>query len=99
LPCSGKRYAIFSLLADKDILGSIQPIQDLIDQWYVAPLSIKRGASVEILKNAFQQAKIDKVNFFSSIETAYQIVKQVALPGDQIVIFGSFHTVASCHHF
>lgn len=94
IPCHGKTHAVFSMLADKDIVESINAIKDTIDTWYVAPLSTKRSAAFERLSNAFHQAEINQVTVFSNIVEAYEVAKLKAELGDRIVVFGSFHTVA-----
>lgn len=94
MTCLGKTYAVFSMLADKDIVESLLSIRDDVDQWYVAPLSVKRAASIDNLGAAFQKTDIKNVNFFSSIQEAYDTAKQNAQKNDRIVVFGSFHTVA-----
>lgn len=95
MPHSGKTYAVFSMLADKDIRGSLVEICVAIDAWYVAPLAVKRAATESELKDAFERAKIPHVHFTSSLKDAYLAAKKVAIKGDRIVIFGSFHTVAN----
>ena len=52
--CSGKTYAVFSMLADKDISSSLGIIKNEIDAWYVAPLACKRSASEDYLKTCFE---------------------------------------------
>lgn len=94
MTCYGKTFAVFSMLADKDILESIKIIKPLIDVWTVAPLNTKRAASLENLKNCFAQADIQNVSFLSSIEEAYDMARLKCDIGDRIVVFGSFHTVA-----
>lgn len=94
LVCDGKTYAVFSMLADKDITTSLQIISDEIDYWYVAPLQNKRAASMEVLKESFQGAGIKQVKFFMNIEQAYSDAVKQAQEGDRIIVFGSFHTVA-----
>lgn len=94
LSCEGNTYAVFSMLADKDIAASLHAIKPYIHEWYVAPLEAKRAASEEVLKKVFKETHIAKVNFFETIQLAYQAAKSIATPKDRIVIFGSFHTVA-----
>lgn len=94
LSCPGKTYAVFSMLADKDIAESITTIRDVIDVWHIAPLSVKRAASADTLIRVFHDAEINEVTPFSSIEEAYDAAKHKAQPGDRIVVFGSFHTVS-----
>lgn len=91
---TGKTRAVFSMLGDKDILTSILGIQEWINDWYVAPLKTKRAASEEALTAAFANAGLQNVTFYSSIQQAYDHAVQSAEPGDTIIIFGSFHTVA-----
>lgn len=94
MPCTGKTYGVFSMLADKDITESIKAIRNVIDIWHVAPLSVDRAASKKTLMLAFQAANVDEVSFFSTIEAAFTFTEKVAETGDSIVVFGSFHTVA-----
>ncbi|OGT41655.1 MAG: hypothetical protein A3F42_08605 [Gammaproteobacteria bacterium RIFCSPHIGHO2_12_FULL_37_34] len=95
MPCQGKTYAVFSMLVDKDIVGSIKAINTMISNWFCAPLSVKRGATQQELMQAFQQAGVDKVSFFSTIKEAFQAAEIKANINDRIIVFGSFHTVAS----
>ncbi len=92
---SGKMHAVFSMLADKDIIASITVMKEMIHHWCVAPLNVKRGLSQEKLQQAFQDTAIHAVTFFSAINEAYAFTKQNAAQGDCIVVFGSFHTVAA----
>lgn len=102
-PCTGKTYAVFSMLGDKDIVEAIRAIQDAIDYWYVAPLATERAASEAVLTYAFRKLKIKNVNFYSSITTAAEAAEQRATrdvknssqgTGNRVIVFGSFHTVS-----
>ncbi len=94
LPCHGETHAVFSMLADKDIIASILAIKGVINQWYVAPLSTKRAATDELLEKSFTSAEISNVTFFPTITDAYKQALKDAKKGDRIIVFGSFHTVA-----
>lgn len=95
MPCTGKTYAVFSMLHDKDIAGTIEVIRDKIDEWFIGPLTGKRATSIEMLTKIFVDIGIQSVNFNESIVAAYQAACQHAKPGDRIIIFGSFFTVAA----
>ena len=41
--------AVVAMLADKDISNTLQPFNDLIDDWYIAQLSVPRAASVKFI--------------------------------------------------
>ncbi|HVE44007.1 MAG TPA: bifunctional tetrahydrofolate synthase/dihydrofolate synthase [Gammaproteobacteria bacterium] len=93
---SGKNHAIFSMLSDKDMLTSIQKIKDDIDEWHVAPLQTARTSTKEALQDIFQQADLAAF-FYDTISEACFSVERQAQPGDRVIIFGSFHTVAEAY--
>lgn len=94
-PCTGKTRAVFSMLADKDIVETLNVIKELIDKWFVAALPVERATSLSALSYCFRKTQIENVAYFSSIENAYQNALEVSQRGDRIVVFGSFHTIAS----
>jgi len=102
-PCTGKTYAVFSMLGDKDIVESIRSIQDAIDYWYVAPLATERAASNAVLAYAFRKLKITHVGFYPSISGAAKAAEQRAThetgnssqkTDNRVIVFGSFYTVS-----
>jgi dihydrofolate synthase / folylpolyglutamate synthase len=95
LPCDGKTHAVFSMLADKDIVGTVQAVNELVDDWHIAALPVPRAAPLSILQESFFKAKLDKqINPYPDIARAYQAAIDIANPGDRVVVFGSFYTVA-----
>lgn len=94
LDLSGKIYAVFSMLADKDINESILILKDIISTWLVAPLNVERETSIEKLHTAFAAAGISQVNYYPTIERAYFAAHKLVESVDLILVFGSFHTVA-----
>lgn len=92
---TGKTFAVFSMLGDKDILESLKLMRGEINYWYTATLEVPRAASLEKLKIAFDEAGIIERDYFDSIQEAYAAALVAAQPGDRIIIFGSFHTVAA----
>lgn len=95
LTCTGKTYAVFSMLADKDIVGALTHMTDVMDDWWIAPISDARAASTETLLQAFSEAGIAAPHVAPSLTVAYAQARAHAEPGDRLVIFGSFHTVAT----
>lgn len=91
---TGRTRAVFSMLADKDITGTLQVIAPHIDEWFSAPLDVARAADIARLQADFDRADIRDVSFFASVQQAYQAVRAISRPGDRIVIFGSFYTVS-----
>ncbi len=93
-PVTGKTFAVFALLADKDASGVIEPLTDCFDAWFVASLSGARGQSGEGLAEQVRKRVTAPVNVHDNPLAAYQAAKLHAGDGDRIVTFGSFHTVA-----
>jgi len=90
----GKTRAVFSMLADKDIIATLHVMRDSIDEWYIAPLSCDRGSSLAVLEYCFRTVKIDQIHSYPTIKEAYHSAMSASKTGDRIVVFGSFHTVA-----
>lgn len=95
---TGKTRAIFSMLADKDILSTLQVMKTSIDEWYIAPLNVLRGATLSYLNEQFVAAEIarEAIHEYSSILEAKHAAENISQSGDRLVIFGSFYTVAAC---
>jgi dihydrofolate synthase/folylpolyglutamate synthase len=95
---TGKTYAVFSMLGDKDIPLTLSIIKNSIDEWYVAPLGVERGATLDMLTQYFLGAGIDNILWFNSIVEAYGVANAQSRKGDRVIVFGSFHTVADVLH-
>lgn len=93
-PVMGKTYAVFSMLNDKDILQTVIAMKKQVSEWHIAEIQISRGASLALLQENFQQAGIDAVNTHASIPEALHHVLRQAGHDDQVIVFGSFHTVS-----
>lgn len=92
--CQGKIHAVFSGLKDKNLCGLIRPMNSLIDDWYTAVLDNPRAASAPLLNTSFYDAAGVTPHFYESIVEAYQAAKERAVPGDWIVVYGSFFVVS-----
>lgn len=91
MPCGGRTYAVFGMLADKDVTGVVASLKKLITVWFLGGLEGHRGLSGEALAN--QMGSITAFHVYPQIAQAYQAALQAARPGDRVIIFGSFHTV------
>ncbi len=92
-----KTRAVFSMLADKDIVATINTLRDVIDEWFIAPLptTILRAATKNKLEESFINANIKNTQFFETIPDAVQNAENNSVSGDRIIIFGSFYTVST----
>lgn len=94
LPKPGRCYALFSMLADKDIVQCLTLMKPLVDEWLIAPLHESRALSSAQLNDGFKQAEISHYQCLGSIGEAYQQLQATAQADDRIIVFGSFYTVA-----
>jgi dihydrofolate synthase/folylpolyglutamate synthase len=95
-PVAGRTFAVFALLADKDLPAVVSPLQALIDAWYVCGLqgSRTRPAS-ELARDVGRLVGNKTVGCYSSPAEACAAALSAASENDRILVFGSFHTVAS----
>jgi len=54
-PISGKTYAIFSMLRDKDIHEVLNLMDNVIDEWHIVAIQGSRGLTLVELKQYFNQ--------------------------------------------
>lgn len=94
-PCTGKTHAVVGMLADKDRVKTLNALANQIDYWYLANLEVARGATAEQLSQCLDLKQSSSVFKFSSPICAIQQARKVIKKEDRLLIFGSFHTVAS----
>ncbi len=92
---TGHTYALFSMLADKDIGECLRLMHDVINAWCIVPLDVARAMSLPQLQTAFSKATIDNVLAFATMAEAHQHLQQVLKAHDRVIVFGSFYTVAN----
>ncbi len=95
LTCEGKRIAVVAMLNDKDQYAVINELKPLIDQWHIAPLNVPRGGDLSPLQQVFESLAIHQLEGHSDVTEAYITAKQSMQSQDQLIIFGSFYTVAA----
>ena len=92
---AGRTFAVFAMMADKDIDAVIEPLKSAIDAWYLGALpDNSRAASVELV-SAKLRASVSAICEDATIVAAYESAIAQAQSGDRILIFGSFFTVAA----
>jgi len=94
LPFAENRYAVFSMLADKDLSAVAELARGEFDGWFVAGLDMPRGQSGADIAARLQALGIGKVQAFVDVASAWQAALSAAGENDRITVFGSFHTVA-----
>jgi dihydrofolate synthase/folylpolyglutamate synthase len=90
-------FAVFSMLADKDIAGVAQALARRVDRWFIAPSVGPRGASVARIAAALALAGVPDtaVAIAADVPAALAAAQGAVGEADRIVVFGSFVTVAA----
>jgi len=94
-PCSGKTYALFSMLKGKDIENSIKSIEPLIHHWGIAELEVERALSLRDLISAFKKIGIENYSPYHSVCEGYNDIVNKMHVQDRLLIFGSFYIVSA----
>ena len=92
-PHAGRRLAVFGLLADKDLLGVVQPLLSLVADWSVAPLPTPRSRPADEVQAVLRQAGAT-VSLQVDVRSALRAQCANAADGDELLVFGSFYCVA-----
>ena len=94
-PIPGRTQAVFGMMADKDAMRMAKTMASRVDAWYLAGLPVKRGMPVGDLAEALQNAGvINPLSCHDTVGAALRKAQALSSPGDRILVFGSFITVA-----
>jgi dihydrofolate synthase/folylpolyglutamate synthase len=98
---SGKVYAVYAALADKDVEGVAGAMSGVVDVWYLAGLSVPRGLTGEVLRQRIsgEVQHNTPVSVVDTVSRAVSAVLEQARPEDLVIIFGSFFTVGEARAF
>lgn len=84
----GRTLAVCAMLADKPV-EALDPFRAQVDEWLLADLDGPRGGPAGRLA-----ASVGPAQCFTSVRAAVEAAAEVARPGDRVLVFGSFFTVA-----
>ena len=88
------RYAVFSILGDKDADAVIAAMQEHVDTWLIAPVDSPRALPLDVLAAKLAEHGARDVRQLASVAQAWQLATSQASENDRITVFGSFYTVA-----
>ena len=90
-------WAVFGIMADKDIDGVIAALRPRVDRWLVATLPPPRGATASMLRTRLGAAGVagEAIREFDAPAAAYRAACEEVAEADRIIVFGSFLTVAA----
>jgi dihydrofolate synthase / folylpolyglutamate synthase len=93
-PITGKRIAVIAMLVDKDRAGVIVELSGLFSQWIVTGLDVSRGDDGDSLMTLVSELGEQAILERTPID-GWKRATEMASVGDEVVIFGSFYTVAA----
>ncbi|MBO0614513.1 bifunctional tetrahydrofolate synthase/dihydrofolate synthase [Thiothrix fructosivorans] len=94
-PLNGKTFAIFSILADKDIAGVVEIMSAVLDEWHVVSLSGNRALSSDALADKIKASGVQvPIYTYSDFQSAWNSVYLSAEKQARVVAFGSFLVVS-----
>jgi dihydrofolate synthase / folylpolyglutamate synthase len=88
-------FAVFAMLADKDIGGVVDAMRSRVDRWYVSAAQAERAApAAQVAAVLAGRGLAPVTRSFFPVGAALDVARRDAGANDRIVVFGSFHTVA-----
>ena len=94
VPCTGQRHLLLAMLADKDAAAYLRALSGCFDSLLCAGLSGERGRDAGQLKQAVSAVWLGEVRLANTVTEGLAILQSSAGADDEIVVCGSFHTVA-----
>lgn len=92
---SGRVIMVLAVLKDKDIEGIVVSLQSSVDIWYIAQNDDERALGVDDALERLNKTFPNKLfHPFKSVKKACEAACAKARETDQVVVAGSFHTVA-----
>ena len=92
----GRRVGLFACLSDKNIHAMMRTTVPLLEAWFVADLpGIQRAETAENLAALLRAEGCAMVSESKNVRQAFRRAMSLLREGDELVIFGSFHTVAA----
>jgi dihydrofolate synthase/folylpolyglutamate synthase len=88
----GRTFAVVGILADKDAREITAALEPLVDHWILCSLPAPRGTSASDLAQRVR-LPADEVTLAASVEDGCAFARKTAVPGDRVIVFGSFYTV------
>lgn len=90
-------WAVFGIMADKEIDAVIAALKPRVDRWLIATLPQPRGATSTLVRARLEAAGVaaDAILTFDDPGAAYRAATEKAAEADRIIVFGSFLTVAA----
>ncbi len=97
-PCRGQRYAVVAMLADKAAGAVADALNAHFDRWFIAATAGERGRTAPALAAEMSPFLSTRPAVYDDIASAINAALAQADSDDQVIVFGSFQTVAEAMH-
>jgi len=95
-PVPGRTVAVLGMFKDKAAEEVALALKARFQHWYLGGLEGPRGQSAAALGQRLRKALPDaRLTESPTVDAAYARAMSEAKPGDRVVVFGSFQTVAA----
>lgn len=95
-PVTGSTFAVMGMFRDKAAEEVARALAGRFQRWYLGNLEGPRGQDAGALAGRVRGSVPDAaIEEFPTVAAAYAAAMEAARPGDRVVVFGSFQTVAS----
>ena len=98
-PAAGRTLAVCGVLADKDAGRILHAMRPVVDQWIAVGLEGPRSLDAGALADRLEAAGAEAVQRAGDVAAGCELARKMALPGDRVVVFGSFLTVGAALHW
>jgi dihydrofolate synthase/folylpolyglutamate synthase len=92
MPCTGRRYTVAGILADKDIDAVARALAPVTDEWILCGIDDPRGLTPSAL--AARSSVFAGAREAADIPAGIALARTLTKPGDRVVVCGSFLAVA-----
>ncbi len=93
-PPAGRRHAVFAVAARKDVDAILTAVAGSVAEWYLPEVDAPAMAPPAELA-ARIEARGERVAATGGVDEVMTVLEHQAGPGDQVVVLGSFFTVAA----
>ncbi len=90
---AGRTIALVGLLDDKDIVGVIEPLLDVVDEWIAVPAASGRAIRPDEIVRHLAERTGSPCHTVPTIDAGIVAARRIADPGDRILVTGSFYVV------
>ena len=90
---AGRTIAVCGILEDKDVTAIARAMSPVVDEWIAVGLGGPRARDAHDLAGGLEAAMNRTVHRADDVVAGCLLARDLAIPGDRVVVFGSFHTV------